>query len=135
MHSSGKEKAGVFAFPDPQPLTSHLTNDIIRFNKGSPIGLGLCQEGWPVCSFQPSLRWLEGKTGPPNPMGKKWGDRDGSRTPLPREWGHLAATIGWQPPHHNPYSQTLLRAQRGALLVHLLHSVLGPIKLPFPNHK
>ena len=124
-----------FCFSDPQPLTSHLTKDIIRFKQGSPIAMGLGQEAWPVCSFQPSLR-LEGKNWSPQPHGQEVGGLwDGSGTPLPREWGHLAAffTIGWQPPHHNPYFQTLLSlvAQRGALLVHLLHSVLGPIEASF----
>ena len=44
--------------------------------------MGLGQEGWPVCSFQPSLR-LEGKNWSPQPHGQEVGGLwDGSGTPL-----------------------------------------------------
>ena len=123
-----------FCFSDPQPLTSHLTKDIICVKQGRPIAMGFGQEGWPDCSFQPSLR-LEGKNLSPQPQGQEVGGPwDDSGTPLPREFGHLAAffTIGWQPPHHKQTLLTLLSlvAQRGALLVHL-HLVLGPINASF----
>ena len=40
--------------------------------------MGFGQEGWPDCSFQPSLR-LEGKNLSPQPGVKKWGDHGMTR--------------------------------------------------------